>query len=416
MKLKKTLPLLLCLFLASSVWAQDVEQCKNVADKFFTAVSNHSTEGLADYLAPDFRMAGYGQPMATTILNQLIPQINETVNDYEIVEQQAADDSLVLKYKVNYKGMGEKEATFIFNSDNLVKECELIKVQVQAITVPHAAPTAPIDTYVAVPFKLHHDIPMVTVTVDGKECNFLVDSGAPAVMLNSEYFESTLPENATTASSGHGVVSSAGHMGMHKVETFDLGGITLTDQDIVTTDFSNLSTRREKIYGLIGYSFFQSYDVLFDYVKKELVFLNPAYTDLYLMDNGYNADWMPIRMHQHIAGVTCTIDGDTLEMGFDCGAQANLLDVKFFESHRKAIKGKGHDQLGGVGEGMVRINTGKLNVTVGNKEIARCYTAFSDMAYISGAIGIDGLIGYQVLKKNRLLVSFTNQQMTFINK
>ena len=89
--------LALTMAFAMNAKARDADKCTNVVKHFMTAVSNHSTEGLDAYLAPDFTMAGQQQPIAAMVLAQLIPQLNETVESYELTEQQAANGILTLK-------------------------------------------------------------------------------------------------------------------------------------------------------------------------------------------------------------------------------------------------------------------------------------------------------------------------------
>ena len=394
--------------------AQDLDQCSKVVDKFMAAVSNHSVEGLEAYLAPDFTMAGQQQPVAAMVLAQLVPQMNETVKSYELTEQNAADGLLTLKYDVTYANLGTKTATFVFGSDNLVKECELIKMRAAVIQMGDTeTPQGELKDVVHIPFTFHHAIPMVKVTVEGEERNFLFDSGAPMIMLNSEYYESTIDSTMSVGGMGRGVVSNVGEMGMYHIESLELCGIRIENQDLMTTDLSNLSTKREKIYGLIGFSFFSQYDVLFDYVKREIVFINPEKTDSYIQEHNYKTEWIPMSLNQHVASIECYVDGLPLKMGIDCGAQANLLGTDFLENRPWAVSGKHSTDLGGVG-GSSKAYFGKVTLYIGNRKFKRQWTAFSDMTAIKGALGVDGLIGFQVLNGKRTLLSYKNQKMTFL--
>ena len=417
-KRSKTLKFLIAALLLTASFgakAQDLDECTNVVDKFMTAGSIHRVDGLEAYLAPDFTMAGQQQPIAAMVLAQLVPQMNETVKSYELAEQNSAGGKLTLKYNVTYTNLGSQTATFVFGSDNLVKECELIKMRAAVIQQGGTeAPQGELKDLVRIPFTFHHAIPMVKVTVDGEERNFLFDSGAPMILLNSEYYESSLDSTMSVGGMGHGVVSNVGDMGMHHVESLDLGGVRIENQDLMTTNLSNLSTKREKIYGLIGFSFFSQYDVLFDYVKEEIVFINPEKTDSYIAEHKYNAEWIPIMLRQHVASVECYVDGLPVRMGIDCGAQANLMGTDFLEARRDAVSGKRTNDLGGVGEGSSKVTMGKVTLYIGDHKFKRNWTAFSDMTTIKGALGVDGLIGFQVLNGKRTLISYKNQKMTFL--
>ena len=413
-RIRKRIALSLLLALSWGASAQDIDQCSKIVEKFMAAVSNHSTDGLDAYLAPDFTIAGQQQPIAAMVLGQLVPQMNETVKSYKLAQQEAANGSLTLKYDVSYTNLGDQTATFVFNADNLVKECELIKMRAAVIKGGNSeTPISEMIDLVRIPFTFHHAIPMVKVKVDGEERNFLFDSGAPMIMLNSEYYENTIDSTSSVLGKGHGVVSNVGEMGMHHVQSLEMGDLSIMDRDLVTTDLSNLSTKREKIYGLIGFNFFSNYDVLFDYISKELVFINPEKTESYIQEHNYKTEWIPIRLNQHVASVECFVDGLPVRMGIDCGAQANLMGTDFLEMRPEAVRGKRHSDLGGVG-GSSKAYFGKVTLYIGDRKFKRIWTAFSDMTTIKAALGIDGLIGYQELANRRTLISYKNQKMTFL--
>lgn len=98
------------------------------------AVNNHSVENLHEHLAPDFVCAGQSGPIAIQVLAQIITQIDEHISNINKIDERQADATLTLVYDFNYsKRLGHKEATFIFNSDNQIKQMDLLPVQVKKV-------------------------------------------------------------------------------------------------------------------------------------------------------------------------------------------------------------------------------------------------------------------------------------------
>lgn len=118
------------------------------------AVNNHSVENLHEHLAPDFVCAGQSGPSAIQVLAQIITQIDEHISNINKIDERQADATLTLVYDFNYsKRLGHKEATFIFNSDNQIKQMDLLPEQVKKVDMKKDFET-PSDDVITVPMEI----------------------------------------------------------------------------------------------------------------------------------------------------------------------------------------------------------------------------------------------------------------------
>ena len=75
------------------------------------------------------------------------------------------------------------------------------------------------------------------------------------------------------------------------------------------------------------------------------------------------------------------------------------------------------DKLVGADNNPKKIKKGEIKkMIIGNKEFKNLTTVFSDISHLNEAYGLnlDGLVGYQVLSKQKTLISFARKEMIFI--
>ena len=277
--------ILAVVFMVTRVQGQEVNTCRPIAERILTAAQNHAPDGIDELLAPDFRFTNIKQPVAAKVLKQIIAQMPAMTGwDFSSAVQDST--GLMLRYTITKPDSTTSEATFLFNADNLVLEADLLNAD---ITLRKATPTAkaqPEVSMMRVPMHRYGGLPIVTVTIDGQPCNMFFDTGAPGVILNSKYFDHNI-DGQVMGNGGHGVVGTGSVSGMHHVKLMDMGGVALSETDIMTSDLSNLETVGVAVHGILGQSFYKDFDVLFDFKRGEIVLLNPDATHQWLLSEGY---------------------------------------------------------------------------------------------------------------------------------
>ena len=392
---------------------QDVNTCRPKAERILTAAHNHTPDGIDELLAADFRYTNIKQPVAAKVLKQIIAQMPAMMS-WELTDTKQDSTGLTLRYTITKTDSTTSEATILFNADNLVLEADLLNADISLRKATPTAKAQPEVSMVRIPLHRYGGLPIVTVTIDGQPCNMFFDSGAPGVILNSKYFEHNI-DGQVMGSGGHGAVGTGTVSGMHHVKLMDMGGVALSETDIMTSDLSNLETVGIAVHGILGQSFYKDFDVLFDFKCGEIVLLTPDTTYRWLHDKGYRCQTVSGVKKGHLLAFECQVGDTPVVLAFDSGAQTNLLAIDWPEQHPSSVKGIKKDNLIGYGDGQASITKGKTSLTLGGRKFKKLQTAFSDIYHLKESKGIDGLFGCEVLAEQKLLISYKRQELILLD-
>ncbi len=393
--------------------AQDVNTCRPIAERILTAAQNHNPEVIDELLAPDFHFTNIKQPMAAKVLKQIIAQM-PAMTRWELAGTEQGGIGLTLRYIITKPDGTTSEATILFSAENLVLEADLLQADV---SIRHVTPTAKVQSemsMVRVPIRRYGGLPIVTVTIDGQPCNMFFDTGAPGVILNSKYFDHNI-DGQVMGSGGRGAVGTGSVSGVHYVKLMDIGGVALSETDIMMSDLSNLETIGVAVHGILGQSYYKDFDVLFDFKGNEIVLLSPDTTYQWLLNEGYRCQTVSGMMKGHLLAFDCQVGGVPVVLAFDSGAESNLLASDWPQLHPSSVKGIKKDHLIGYGDGRASITKGKTTLTLGGRTFKKLRTVFSDVSHLKESKGIDGLFGCEVLGKQKLLISYKRQELILLD-
>ena len=406
------------LFFSHTIIAQDITECTKVVDLTVTSINKQSTDELSKYLSDDFMIAGQKGVVAKIVLKQLFSQLGETVKSHHQEAVIESENELVLKYNIDYENKGMKEATFTFNRDNLLKGLELFEMEVKTMK-GESEVQKPDNSIIEIPFNLAGKFIVVDVELDGEKKPFILDTGSPKVILNSKHMPG-FDSNQKSISSTKGVNGNISGMDISKVNKLDFGGIQLVDQKVVTLDLSKLEEELGmEFYGLIGYELIKEFDIIIDYEKQVLIFIDPEVFDNYRIENlsDNTLEKIPFSLESHIPVVKVQIHGESYFFGIDSGAETNLIDNRLWTSLKQCVRDIGTDELSGAGPIMREVKTGKIKKTkIGNTEYKNLDTVFSDISHLNDSykIKLDGIMGYELLSKQTTLISYHRKEMIFI--
>jgi len=371
------------LFFSHTIIAQDITECTKVVDLTVTSINKQSTDELSKYLSDDFMIAGQKGVVAKIVLKQLFSQLGETVKSHHQEAVIESENELVLKYNIDYENKGMKEATFTFNRDNLLKGLELFEMEVKTMK-GESEVQKPDNSIIEIPFNLAGKFIVVDVELDGEKKPFILDTGSPKVILNSKHMPG-FDSNQKSISSTKGVNGNISGMDISKVNKLDFGGIQLVDQKVVTLDLSKLEEELGmEFYGLIGYELIKEFDIIIDYEKQVLIFIDPEVFDNYRIENlsDNTLEKIPFSLESHIPVVKVQIHGESYFFGIDSGAETNLIDNRLWTSLKQCVRDIGTDELSGAGPIMREVKTGKIKKTkIGNTEYKNLDTVFSDISH-----------------------------------
>ena len=418
MVIKKLIFCLEILLLSSHIQAQDLASCMQIVDKTVESLNNKSTDQIENHLAEDFTIANQTGQIAVMVIKQLISQLGDPIVSYKEVNLQSNEDELILDYEFIYESKGPQETRFVFNKNNQVKELSLFKMQVKKMDANNSKIEKSHAKQIAIPFQLMEKLIAVDVEVNGELRKFLLDTGAPKVILNSKYFEEAKDTiSKKIISSTKGVNGSVTGMNLIHIDSLDFNGIRLMDQEVLTLDLSNLEDHGGlEIYGLIGYELIKDFDLVFDYSNMLLTLVAPEVFENYELEVLKNSPSVviPTKQNTHLPIIETLVNGEAYRFGLDSGAETNLLDDDLYLKLAEHLSETSIDTLSGVGGNHQEVPIGFIrNTEIGNKSFQDMETVFSDISHINDGyqIKIDGIIGYELLSRQVSVLSYSRKEL-----
>jgi hypothetical protein len=265
---------------------------------------------------------------------------------------------------------------------------------------------------IQVPFELRGGLIFVKVKVNGKPASFILDSGAPYLVLSKR-----LNAKATDTLEGKGI---SGTMQLQQVvvPSLEFGSMQLTDAPAIAMDMAHLEKLTKRpIDGLIGYSTLKEYELLLDYESKTMTLFRAGATSYHTTIKP--VEEVPFELQAHIPVVKATIGTQTLYFGLDTGSEANLLDVASTArlSATDYKKGKAN-HITGANQGQVAVQDAYMKAThVNGHSYPNMHFVFSDISHLNQGYGlsIDGLLGYPFLSARKISVNYPKQKLYFWN-
>jgi len=241
---------------------------------------------------------------------------------------------------------------------------------------------------------------MVNVSVNGESGDYILDTGAPGLVLNST--EET--ESFVLASS----VSSSIKVGEVMVENFQWGNFEQTNVEGYTLDISHMGRAdTESPDGLIGYQILKQNSVLVNFENQEVAILSKKDLKSTLKQSD-NYITIPFQTEGHLPVIKLKINGKKYRFAIDTGAEKNLMDDKLFD--KTTPENVKYELMQGLDGGIRKVAIGQLeSITSKAYDIDKMNFLFSDMSYVnSGENGynIDGLLGLPFFQNKTFVIDY----------
>lgn len=253
--------------------------------------------------------------------------------------------------------------------------------------------------------KIKEGIILTSVKLNGKVKQFIVDSGAPSMVLNSKYI--TRSENSDEKKfkgiSGQGTSFTA------YIKNFSWNNFKLKNYKALAIDFSHLETAlKENIYGLIGYKELSMFTFLIDYKNAEIT----LWRDFSKHKKSVKKS-LPFVLQNHLPVLKFFCGNLRLNLALDTGAAHNVIDIAL----KKKLKGKfstgKESSLQGASTESLKVKEIYLNEIKSDLITLKKFPAiWHDISHIKNeSIEIDGLMGYRFLKKGKFAVSYSDSKI-----
>jgi hypothetical protein len=413
--------LFFCLLLFTGVAAQPVDTSRVAAtlESLRLSVNSHDYERLEPMLAANFTYQGRDTDVSRMIMRQVIEGYPDELSAITILSVGATVDAWEVDIRLESANDAE-ERTVRLGKNYRLLQADIADIQLaghdpQVKAQPAPATEAP--AAVTMPFKLAENLIVVDAEINGIAGNYLVDTGAQAIVLNSRRFPAgtveTVPLNHAPPSGVGGAMQDV--RGAPALE-LRWGAIRLDHLRGLVTDLTHLENSiGVPVVGIIGFNVLERFQIHFDYATSELTLYSLDDDDRPLAQSELGEPVQVTRfdMAGHIPVLPVRIAGIDLRVGLDSGAAGAML----FERWQKPLDGKytfiernelrGGDKNVQMGD-VVRIENMELQGLV----YADMTFRFNDIAAHGGKpVPMDGLLGYEFLKTRPTAINFRTREL-----
>jgi hypothetical protein len=267
---------------------------------------------------------------------------------------------------------------------------------------------------VTLPFRLLNNHVIVEAKVNGQgPFPFLVDTGGHNIVTPQTARRIGLDAVGAATSGGGGEATTTN--GYAAVREIDLGGARLTNQTVVTLDFSPAAVEGVQLGGMIGVEFFERFVVTIDYGARTMTLTDPARFHARAAPAGQR---VPFLFYEHMPQLAGTLGGRPARYNIDTGSRADVTMTSPFVARaglRSAFPGGITITDGwGVGGPVRSFVTRAPALTLGSVRAPRPIVSLSSARH--GAFsdpGYDGNIGSGLLKRFRVTFDYPRQLIYF---
>lgn len=393
------------------------QQATGVAalDQLVVALDSGSVAPVRPYITRETRVGSLPPAYTARVLAQLVPQFGP-VEGLRVVRQESAAGNTRYVCAIARQG-AEQACDFVLTPAGQFAELNLAPPGVKKVNTTFGPQDLTTPPSVDAPMRLVHGLILVEAEVDGRRGAFLLDSGAPTLVLNQREFPVPATEGPLAASSGQGVNGRMDGASYHVTQSFNWQGISFKDKEVPTLDLASLAGRLggAPLLGIIGYNVFSQYALTLDY-HGGLVRLRQPGADAPAAPAPLMR--VPFTLSGHLPVVALTVAGQTFDVAVDCGAQTNLLDQQYEAALAPQLRQPATSRLSGADAASRTVASGQLRAVrlAGPLVFRHQQTVFTDNSHLNqnpNRAHLQGLVGYPLLSQYRTTIDYVNKQLEF---
>lgn len=270
-----------------------------------------------------------------------------------------------------------------------------------------------------IPFSRSGNLILIRARVDTIEGNFILDTGAPHLVLNITYFRHypssehhDAQQTSINGSSPTVVKTSVQQLNLGRMEYFGL------DADLVNLGHIE-NSKGVRIHGLLGMELFRKCEMIIDY-ENNLIYLHrigkkqaSSYKHSMLSDtSAYRT--IPIDITDSRIIATTHMAGKKLKLVIDCAAESNILDSRLPNKIFEQVTITRRVVLTGSNNKKVEALYGKMaNLKIGDELIGDLPVLITNLegTCFSYAGCVDGVLGFDFLSLHKIGFNFVTRKM-----
>lgn len=269
-----------------------------------------------------------------------------------------------------------------------------------------------------IPLKRADGLLLVEATIDSMAGNFILDTGAPYLVLNKTYFRNGKQADGSWSGGVTGGTSAVLHTTVDRLQIQELFYRN------VAADVVNLghieNDKGIKIFGMLGANLFSDMEMEID-VRNSV---------LYLYKINRNGDRLsavsdppdvkkdlqiPLEVLNNIVFVNATVGKSKLRFCLDTGAEVSVLSNDVNNKVLETFHLVSRNTLMGSGNKKVEVLGGELELlTIGDHAFPRMQAILTGLGGLQSLYNtsLQGILGFNFLDQGRVLINIQKKQLT----
>ena len=269
------------------------------------------------------------------------------------------------------------------------------------------------------PFNKVGNLIVIKARVDTLEGNFILDTGAPYLVLNLTYFRdypvTTISDGEQTSIAGGGALLTK-----TSIKELSFGALQFFRMEADLANLGNIENAKGiKVLGLLGVELFKQCEMVIDF-EKSLIYLHrirkkeagSCVQDL-LKDTALYRTF-PIEFINNRIVIASEIAGKKIKFIIDCAAESNILDSRLPNNIFELVTINRRVKLTGPGDRKIDALYGSLSeLKMGSRQINNLPVIVLNLEYTCFAEGNcgDGVLGFDFLSQQKIGFNFVTRKM-----
>ncbi|MDB5192987.1 MAG: hypothetical protein JWQ96_2550 [Segetibacter sp.] len=270
-----------------------------------------------------------------------------------------------------------------------------------------------------IPFTKAGNLILLKARVDTVEGNFILDTGAPYLVLNITYFRH-YPTTFNLNEEQESITGVSAAVAKTTVGKLTLGTL---EYILANADMINLghieNSKGVKILGLLGLQLFKQCEVIIDYEKSVIHLRRIGRKELAAFKSEQLKDasvykTLPIEILDNRIVAETEMAGKKLKLVIDSGAETNILDSRLPNKIFDNVTITGRVLLSGSGSKKIEALSGDArNMKMGNEDMGTFPVIITNLekSCFSYAGCINGVLGFEFLSLHKIGFNFVSNKM-----
>jgi hypothetical protein len=270
-------------------------------------------------------------------------------------------------------------------------------------------------TSLTIPLKKAGRLFLLEATVDGKSGNFILDTGAPGLVLNSTYFRNA---GISYYKGGGGITGTADAVQKLKVGKLEMNDLYFMN---IFADVINLghieSKLGVKVIGLIGVNLLKEFELIFDFNQSVITLcrldksgnrLDPCILNC---DNGIKHK---IKEVNNVLVMKAEVGEKNLAFCLDTGAETNVLHIGLPDKVINSVQINRRMMLRGSGEQAAEVLFGTMqDFKIKDSNIKDMGCILTDLSHLRELYGIPigGMLGFDFFTQGIICINLEQKEI-----